>query len=103
MDGRAPQGARIEGFAALAEDLREIALREGCKVHGYVLMSNHVHLLMTPTASGQVSRVMQSSGRSYVRYINDRYRRTGTLWDGRYKSSLVGREPGCCTAIARWS
>ncbi len=74
------------------QELRETALREGCKVHAYVLMTNHVHLLMTPAASGQVARVMQSLGRRYVRYINDRYRRTGTLWEGRYKSSLVDRE-----------
>jgi putative transposase len=74
------------------QELREIALREGCQVHAYVLMTNHVHLLMTPVAHGQVARVMQSLGRRYVRYINDRYRRTGTLWEGRYKSSLVDRE-----------
>ncbi|MEO6924443.1 MAG: transposase [Bryocella sp.] len=74
------------------QDLREISQNEGCSVHAYVLMTNHVHLLMTPTASGQVSRVMQSLGRRYVRYINDRYRRTGTLWEGRCKSSLVDRE-----------
>jgi putative transposase len=74
------------------QDLREISLHEGCSVHAYVLMTNHVHLLMTPTASGQVSRVMQSLGRRYVRYINDRYWRTGTFWEGRYKSSLVDRE-----------
>ena len=74
------------------QELREIALREGCGVHAYVLMTNHVHLLMTPAASGQIARVMQSLGRRYVRYINDRYRRTGTLWEGRYKSSLVDRE-----------
>ena len=74
------------------QDLREIALRKRCNVHAYVLMTNHVHLLMTPTASGQISRVMQSLGRRYVRYINDRYRRTGTLWEGRSKSSLVDGE-----------
>lgn len=74
------------------QDLREIALREGCAVHAYVLMTNHVHLLMTPTAAGQITRVMQSLGRRYVRYVNDRYRRTGTLWEGRYKSSPVDRE-----------
>ena len=51
------------------QDLREIAMREGCNVHAYVLMTNHVHLLMTPAASGQVARVMQSLGRRYVRYI----------------------------------
>lgn len=73
-------------------DLKEIALREHCDVHAYVLMTNHVHLLMTPEHSGQVARVMQALGRSYVRYVNDRYRRTGTLWEGRYKSSLVDRD-----------
>jgi putative transposase len=74
------------------QELREIALREHCSVHAYVLMTNHVHLLITPTASGQIARLMQSLGRRYVRYVNDRYHRTGTLWEGRYKSSLVDRE-----------
>jgi len=70
-------------------DLREIALKEGCAVHAYVLMTNHVHLLMTPAETGSVARVMQALGRRYVRYINDRYDRTGTLWEGRYKACLV--------------
>lgn len=47
---------------------------------------------MTPQSSGQVARLMQALGRRYVRYVNDRYRRTGTLWEGRYKSSLVDRD-----------
>lgn len=71
------------------DDLRDIARRAGCAVHAYVLMTNHVHLLLTPTAPGQVGRVMQALGRRYVRYVNDRYRRTGTLWEGRYKSCPV--------------
>jgi putative transposase len=70
-------------------DLRELALREGCAVHAYVLMTNHVHLLMTPARRGAVARLMQSLGRRYVRYVNDRYHRTGTLWEGRYKACLV--------------
>jgi putative transposase len=70
-------------------DLREVAMREGCAVHAYVLMTNHVHLLVTPMTEGAIGRVMQSLGRRYVRYINDRYRRTGTLWEGRYKACLV--------------
>ena len=74
------------------QDLKEIALREGCAVHAYVLMTNHVHLLMTPTGSVQIARLMQALGRRYVRYVNDRYHRTGTLWEGRYKSSLVDRD-----------
>ncbi|MGN6706252.1 MAG: transposase [Rhodanobacter sp.] len=74
------------------DELREACLRESCAVHAYVLMTNHVHLLMTPSAQGQVARVMQSLGRRYVRYVNDRYRRTGTLWEGRYKACLVDSE-----------
>jgi putative transposase len=74
------------------QDLKEIALREGCAVHAYVLMTNHVHLLMTPTGCGQVALIMQALGRRNVRYINDRYHRTGTLWEGRYKSSPVDRD-----------
>lgn len=70
--------------------LREIALREGCAVHAYVLMTNHVHLLLTPHRHNAVARTLQSLGRRYVRYINDTYHRTGTLWEGRYKASLVG-------------
>lgn len=56
-------------------ELREITLKEECAVHAYVLMTNHVHLLMTPIAPGQIARVMQSLGRRYVRYINDGYKR----------------------------
>jgi putative transposase len=55
-------------------------------------MTNHVHLLMTPATPGGISRVMQSLGRRYVRYVNDRQERTGTLWEGRFKSCLVGDE-----------
>ncbi|WP_332840108.1 transposase [Stenotrophomonas sp. Iso1] len=55
-------------------------------------MTNHVHLLITPTQTGAISRLMQSLGRRYVRYINDSYGRTGTLWEGRYKSHLVAND-----------
>lgn len=72
--------------------LRESAIRYGCSVHAYVLMTNHVHLLVTPSSAGAVSRMMQWLGRQYVGYINGRYRRTGTLWEGRYKSCLVDTE-----------
>ena len=73
-------------------ELREIALREHRVVHAYVLMTNHVPWLITPSAAGQLAHLMQSLGRRYVRYVNDRYHRTGTLWEGRYKSSLVDGE-----------
>jgi REP-associated tyrosine transposase len=61
-------------------------------LHAYVLMTNHVHLLVTVREPEAVPMLMISLGRRYVQYINRRYRRTGTLWDSRYKSSLVQAE-----------
>ena len=58
-------------------------------LHGYVLMTNHVHLLVSAGAQGAVSRMMQAVGRRYVRAFNTKHRRTGPLWEGRYKSCLV--------------
>ena len=69
------------------------ALKEtGCALHAYVLMTNHVHLLLTPNSAETVPKLIISLGRRYVQYINRCYRRTGTLWDSRYKSSLVQAE-----------
>ena len=79
-------------YVRYLDELREITLREGCHVHAYVLMTNHVHLLMTPASVGQIACVMQMLGRRYVRYVNDHYHRTGTLWEGRYKACLVGED-----------
>jgi len=64
----------------------------GVRVHTYVLMTNHVHILATPDREYALSAMMQSIGRRYVRYINKKYRRTGTLWEGRFKSSLIQSE-----------
>jgi putative transposase len=72
--------------------LREASSRYGCALHAYVLMPNHVHLLVTPEAPGAVGAMMQSVGARYVRLFNDTYQRTGTLWEGRYKSCLVDSE-----------
>ena len=69
--------------------LHMAAEKYGGLVHAYVLMTNHVHLLATGNERGALSRMMQSLGRRYVRYVNSNYHRTGTLWEGRYKSSLV--------------
>ena len=70
--------------------LRDLSRRYDCSIHAYVLMSNHVHLLMTPHRRGGASSMMQTLGRRYVGAFNARYVRTGTLWEGRFKSSLVG-------------
>ena len=69
--------------------LREACERHGCRVHAYVFMANHFHLLMTATTDDGVSRVMQTAGRRYVRSFNDLYRRTGTLWEGRFRATVV--------------
>jgi len=61
-------------------------------IHAWVLMTNHVHLLCTPQQDGAVSLLMQSVGRRYVQYFNYQYRRSGTLWEGRYKSCLIQAE-----------
>ena len=63
-----------------------------CDLHAYALMTNHVHLLITPRQASMVPKLLISLGRRYVQYINRSYKRTGTLWDSRYKSSLV--QPG---------
>lgn len=76
-------------YRSFLEALQAACERYGCVVHAYALMTNHIHLLMTPGTEDGLSRVMQSVGRRYVRYINDTYRRTGTLWEGRFKCSLV--------------
>jgi len=69
--------------------LRLALLRLGCRLHAYVLMSNHVHLLLTPDEVGAVSRLMHTFARNYVGLFNGRHGRTGTLWEGRYKAGLV--------------
>lgn len=60
-----------------------------CDVHAYVLMTNHVHLLVTPQSKNGISKLMQFIGRRYVRYVNKMYRRTGSLWEGRFKASII--------------
>lgn len=69
--------------------LKEAAAKYQVAVHAYVLMTNHVHLLVTPQDKDGISRMMQSIGRKYVQFFNHKYSRTGTLWEGRYKSTLV--------------
>lgn len=72
--------------------LREALLDTDIALHAYVLMDNHVHLLVTPPEVGAASRLMQKLGRRYVGQFNARHRRSGTLWEGRYKSCLIDSE-----------
>jgi putative transposase len=69
--------------------LEAAAAKYEVAIHAFVLMTNHVHLLVTPADEQGVSRMMQAQGRKYVRYFNHTHGRTGTLWEGRYKSTLV--------------
>ena len=81
-----------EDFLAYRHWLGEALKDSGCMLHAYVLMTNHVHLLLTPPEAESVPKLVMSLGRRYVQYINKTYQRTGTLWDSRYKSSLVQAE-----------
>lgn len=81
-----------QDYKVYLSKLAEYADKLEVEVHAFVLMTNHVHLLVTPKAEGSVSRLMQSLGRYYVQYINKKYQRTGTLFEGRYKSTLVDSE-----------
>ena len=78
-----------EDMAVYAHWLYDYAMKYIVHIHAWVFMTNHVHLLVTPWQANGVSRMMQSLGRYYVRYYNQTYRRSGTLWEGRYKSCLV--------------
>lgn len=76
-------------FARYRDTLIDAGERTGCTVHSYALMTNHVHLLLTPDASDATARLMRIVGSRFVQYLNARYRRTGTRWEGRFKSSVV--------------
>jgi putative transposase len=69
--------------------LYELAKETACAVHAYVLMTNHVHLLLTPRDADSCARLMRNLGQRYVQFVNRRYARSGTLWEGRYRSCLV--------------
>ena len=72
--------------------LKEFADKFGCAVHAYLLMTNHVHLLLTPAREDSASLLMKHLGQRYVQYINRTYQRSGTLWEGRFRSCLTQSE-----------
>ena len=91
-NNRIPCFASRNDYLVYLDMLRECAYDCGCAVHAYVLMTNHVHLLLSPDDDDGVSTMMQRLGRRYVLYFNRRHARTGTLWEGRFRSSLVQDE-----------
>ncbi len=74
------------------EWLGKYAEETGCAIHSYVLMTNHVHMLLTPDKAESVGQMMKKLGQRYVQYVNRTYRRSGTLWEGRYRSCLIQDE-----------
>jgi putative transposase len=74
------------------EWLDEYARVSGCAIHAYALMTNHVHLLLTPATADSAGQLMKRLGQRYVQYVNRTYRRSGTLWEGRYRSCIAQHE-----------
>jgi len=74
------------------DTLREMAGKYHCAIHAYVLMTNHVHLLLTPERPDSAGLLMKHLGQRYVQYVNRTYRRSGTLWEGRFRSCLTQSE-----------
>lgn len=81
-----------EDFRVYLDWLHEYAGKTGCRVHAYVLMTNHVHLLVSAGQEDAPGALMKALGQRYVQYFNRTYRRSGTLWEGRYRSCLTQAE-----------
>jgi len=81
------------------EKLQLACDKHACEIHAYVLMTNHVHLLITPQDEQGLSKTLQMLGRYYVQYYNYSYQRTGTLWEGRYKATLIDSEAYLLTCM----
>ena len=81
-----------EDYRRYLDHLTELSRRFGCTVHAYVLMTNHVHLLLTPAKTDSAAQMMKHLGQRYVQYVNRVYRRSGTLWEGRFRSCLTQSE-----------
>lgn len=91
-NNRCPIFVADEDYGRFKQELLDACRRHHCLVHAYVLMTNHVHFVMTPQRENSIAKVLQSVGRRYVQYFNHAYRRTGTLWEGRYKATLIDTE-----------
>jgi putative transposase len=96
---RLPVFFENDDYAAYLEWLGEASQRYGCSIHAYVLMTNHIHILATPDNMNSISQMMQYVGRHYMPYINYTYGTSGTIWEGRYKASLVHDEEYLLTCM----
>ena len=91
-NNREPVFCADEDYRFFRDKLCDASEKHQCAIHAYVFMTNHIHLLVTPSLADGISKMMQMLGRYYVQYFNYTYKRTGTLWEGRYKSSLIDSE-----------
>ncbi|NCA71447.1 MAG: transposase [Sphingobacteriia bacterium] len=78
-----------EDYWLIWEKIGAACAKFGCELHAYVLMPNHFHLLLTPSENNSIGKLMQYVGRYYVQHFNARHERTGTLWEGRYRATLI--------------
>jgi len=81
-----------EDYQFYLEWLKEYSQSAGCSIHAYVLMKNHVHLLLTPQKIESAGNLMKRLGQRYVQYVNRTYKRSGTLWEGRFRSSIIQQQ-----------
>jgi len=98
-NNREPCFYAVQDYRRYLDNLREVAEKYRCRIHAYVLMTNHVHILVTPMVEYGISQMMQALGRRYVYYINMTYKRTGTLWEGRFKASLIDSDAYLLTCM----
>jgi len=91
-NNRQPIFAAEADYQFFRDALVEAAKKHGLAIHAYVWMTNHVHLLASPAFDDSISKTLQSVGRRYVQYFNYSYKRSGTLWEGRYRATVVDSE-----------
>jgi putative transposase len=91
-NNREPIFKQNNDYQFYLDKLKAACDKHHCDIHAYVLMTNHVHLLITPYIKNGISKAMQMVGRYYVQYFNKANQRTGTLWEGRYKATLIDSE-----------
>lgn len=100
-NNRQPIFAAAADYAFFRDVLVEAASKHQLAIHAYAWMTNHIHLLATPGVSDSISKVFQSTGRRYVQYFNHVYQRSGTLWEGRYRATVVDSEQYLLTLMRR--
>jgi putative transposase len=96
---RAPVFFEVQDSLEYLKIVKRVAEACHCAIHASVLMTNHIHLLLTPHAGDAISRLFQECGRQYVGDIKHTYRRRGTLWEGRHKGIIVESTPYVLTCM----